>query len=370
MIAENRRRKNTQKMRRGSRKREQKHEPPNELWKPSPLLVYSEERVRRVRDLPRQEVKMIRSAAIVGMGALGLLFGEPIAAALGPEHAAFVMDGARLRRHQGDVYRINGKTASFSMRASEEVREPYDLVILAVKYPGLEQALATMAPCIGPNTILISLMNGITSEDILAERFGAEKVLYSVAQEMDAQRYGTELTFTRRGRLLLGVPKDGDPGVGAARERALQEVCEFFTRAQVPYAVDPDIRTRQWSKWMLNVGCNQVCMVFDQGYGPCMEEGSLPFALMTGAMREVIALAGKRGIPVGEKKLSEYLAIERTLDPEAVPSMGQDRRQHRRSEVELFAGEVLRQGRELGVETPVNAYLYRRVQEIETSYAD
>ncbi|MGN1023105.1 MAG: ketopantoate reductase family protein [Lachnospiraceae bacterium] len=311
---------------------------------------------------------MIGSAAIVGMGALGLLFGEPIVASLGPEHAAFVMDGARLARHQNDVYRINGKTVVFPMLASEKVRKPFDLVILAVKYPGMEQALATMAPCVGPNTILISLMNGISSEEILSKRFGAEKVLYSVAQEMDAQRYGTDLTFTKRGRLLLGVPKGGDPEVLSARERALREVCEFFTKAQVPYAVDQDIRTRQWSKWMLNVGCNQVCMVFDQGYGPCMEEGSLPFALMTGAMREVIALAGKRGIPVGEKELAEYLAIERTLAPDAVPSMGQDRRQGRRSEVELFAGEVLRQGKELGVETPVNAYLYRRVQEIEASY--
>lgn len=53
-----------------------------------------------------------------------------------------------------------------------------------------------------------------------------------------------------------------------------------------------------------------------------MEEGSLSFALMTGAMREVCALAEKEGIPVGEKEVEEYLAILRTLDPDAVPSMG------------------------------------------------
>ncbi len=87
----------------------------------------------------------------------------------------------------------------------------------------------------------------------------------------------------------------------------------------MPYAREADILYRQWSKWMLNVGCNQVCMVFDKGYGPCMEEGSLPFALMTGAMREVCALAEKEGIPVGEKEVEEYLAILRTLDPDAVP---------------------------------------------------
>lgn len=313
---------------------------------------------------------MIQSAAIIGMGALGLLFGEPMAEFLGPDRFSFVMDPARVRKHRNDVYTINGRAVHFTVRSSDQGKEPVDLVLIAVKGPDLESAVRTMAPCVGPNTILLSLMNGITSEEILAEHFGAERVLYSVAQEMDAQRYGTDLTYTRRGRILVGVPRDCDPKTRGSLDACLTEVSSFFDRAGVPYAADPDIRTRQWSKWMLNVGCNQVCMVFDQGYGPCMEEGSLPFALMTGAMREVIALAGKRGIPVGEKELSEYLAIERTLDPEAVPSMGQDRRQHRRSEVELFAGEVLRQGRELGVETPVNAYLYRRVQEIEASYAD
>lgn len=312
---------------------------------------------------------MIESAAIIGMGALGLLFGEPMAEFLGPDRFSFVMDPARCRRHQDDVYTINGRTVRFPVRSTDQVKEPVDLVLVAVKGPDLESAVRTMAPCVGRNTILLSLMNGISSEEILGARFGREKVLYEVSQEMDAQRYGTALTYTKRGRILLGVPKDADPQTGKSLDAALEEVCAFFDRAKVPYAREADILYRQWSKWMLNVGCNQVCMVFDQGYRPCMEEGSLPFALMTGAMREVCALAEKEGIPVGEKEVEEYLAILRTLDPDAVPSMGQDRRQHRRSEVELFAGTVLKLGKELGVETPVNAYMYRKVQEIEAAYS-
>ena len=252
---------------------------------------------------------MIESAAIIGMGALGLLFGEPMAEFLGPDRFSFVMDPVRCRRHKDDVYTINGRTVRFPVRSTDQVKEPVDLVLVAVKGPDLESAVRTMAPCVGRNTILLSLMNGISSEEILGARFGREKVLYEVSQEMDAQRYGTALTYTKRGRILLGVPKDADPQTGKSLDAALEEVCAFFDRAKVPYAREADILYRQWSKWMLNVGCNQVCMVFDQGYGPCMEEGSLPFALMTGAMREVCALAEKEGIPVGEKEVEEYLAI-------------------------------------------------------------
>ena len=207
---------------------------------------------------------MIESAAIIGMGALGLLFGEPMAEFLGPDRFSFVMDPARCRRHQDDVYTINGRTVHFPVRSTDQVKEPVDLVLVAVKGPDLESAVRTMAPCVGRNTILLSLMNGISSEEILGARFGREKVLYEVSQEMDAQRYGTALTYTRRGRILLGVPKDADPQTGKSLDAALEEVCAFFDRAKVPYAREADILYRQWSKWMLNVGCNQVCMVFGE----------------------------------------------------------------------------------------------------------
>ena len=208
---------------------------------------------------------MIESAAIIGMGALGLLFGEPMAEFLGPDRFSFVMDPVRCRRHKDDVYTINGRTVHFPVRSTDQVKEPVDLVLVAVKGPDLESAVRTMAPCVGRNTILLSLMNGISSEEILGARFGREKVLYEVSQEMDAQRYGTALTYTKRGRILLGVPKDADPQTGKSLDAALEEVCAFFDRAKVPYAREADILYRQWSKWMLNVGCNQVCMVFDQG---------------------------------------------------------------------------------------------------------
>lgn len=308
----------------------------------------------------------IKTVNIIGMGALGLLFGQPIARYL-PGQPKYVMDAGRKARHEKDTYTINGEPIA-PVIVTPEQAEPADLVLVGVKYPDLPDAMDSMASSVGPDTVIISLMNGVDSEQLLGERFGRDRVLYSVSQEMDAQRYGSKLIYTKAGRLYVGVPSDADEKTRTALEEKLDRVCAFFDRAAFPYVLEADILYRQWSKFMLNVGCNQICMVYDCGYGAAMEHGGEAFAMMTGAMREVCAIAQKKGIPVGEAEVAQYLNILRTLDPAALPSMGQDRRQKRRSEVDMFAGTVIRYGRELGIETPVNEFMLRRVREIEAAY--
>lgn len=308
----------------------------------------------------------IKTVHIAGMGALGLLFGQPIAKYL-PGQPCYIMDSERALRHGKERYTINGEEIRPRI-LTPDLAEPADLVFVGVKYPELPAVMDTMVPSVGEHTIIISLMNGVDSEMLLAERFGREKVLYSVSQEMDAQRYGSELVYSKAGRLYIGVPSDADEATQAVLSEKLDEVCAFFDAASFPYVREPDILYRQWSKFMLNCGCNQVCMMYDCGYGAAMVHGSEAFAMMTGAMREVCAVAQAKGIDVGEKEVEQYLNILRTLDPEALPSMGQDRRQKKRSEVEMFAGVVIRFGEELGFELPVNEYILRRVREIEAEY--
>ena len=81
----------------------------------------------------------IRNVAVVGMGALGLLFGQRIRENLGDEHLLFLMDEARKKRHSLDEYRINGKAVSFRMASPGEMKGSFDLVIVATKYNALEK---------------------------------------------------------------------------------------------------------------------------------------------------------------------------------------------------------------------------------------
>lgn len=304
--------------------------------------------------------KAIQTVHIVGMGALGLLYGSKISDRLGPEYVSYVMDAPRYERHRGDCYRINGKTVDFSLVRAEDAG-PCDLLIVAVKYTELDSALETMRTSVGGDTIIISVMNGITTEGIIGARYGMERMLFAVAQGMDAMRFGTGLTFTQSGQLHVGID---DP----AKREKLDRLTAFFDRAGVAYIVEDDIQYRLWSKFMINVGLNQTCMVYGVSYAGVTAPESLEYMTMVSAMREVMLLAHAEGVNLTEEDLKFYLSLLKTFSPQATPSMGQDRINRRHSEVELFAGTVLRLAQKHGILTPTNEFLYRRVHEIEAAY--
>ena len=308
----------------------------------------------------------MKNVAIVGMGALGILFGGEIAENLKEGHAAFVMDEDRAVRHRKDSYSINGRNVTYPIETPEEFLKngKADLILLGVKYPALNEAMTLMEPLVYEGTTFVSMMNGISSERILGERFGADKVLYAVSQGMDAQRDGTGVKYSKHGEIFIGVPKDADAGLTSR----LEETAALFEECRVPHTVESEIMYRMWSKFMLNVGINQTCMVYDTGYAGATEPGSEACVFTIGAMREVAAVGQAEGIDLGEKEIEQYLGIIASLDPNATPSMGQDRRQKRASEVDMFAGEVMALGRKHGIRVPANECLYRRVKEIEAEY--
>ena len=304
--------------------------------------------------------KAIQTVHIVGMGALGLLYGSMIAENLGQEHVCYVMDALRWERHREDVYRINGETVEFSLVKAEDAK-PCDLLIVAVKYTELDSALETMKTSVGEDTVIISVMNGITTEEIIGARYGMEKVIYTVAQGMDAMRFGTDLTFTQSGQLHVGADTP-------EKRETLARLTDFFDRAGIAYIVEADIKYRVWSKFMINVGLNQTCMVYGTNYAGVTAPESLEYMTMVSAMREVMLLAHAEGVNLTEEDLKFYLGLLKTFSPQATPSMGQDRINKRHSEVELFAGTVIRLAEKHGILVPTNEYLYRRVHEIEAAY--
>lgn len=304
-------------------------------------------------------MKRIESVNIIGLGALGLLFGKEIMDRCGVGAVTYTMDAARYEKYRGQTFTCNDEAVPLQMVKAEEASVA-DLVIVAVKYTGLEAAIQTMRNCVGPDTIIISVLNGISSEEILAQAYGADKIIYTVAQGMDAMKFGNALRYTRQGQLHIGMTHQ-------AKEENFLALKEFFDRAGVPYIAEEDILYRMWSKFMLNVGVNQTCMVYDTNYAGMLREGE-PNRTMISAMREVIALANAEGIALSEKDLNQYMDIIKTLKPEGTPSMGQDRINRKPSEVELFAGTVIRMAKPHGLYVPTNEFLYKRVQEIEQEY--
>lgn len=160
----------------------------------------------------------------------------------------YVMDEARVEKYKDATFYKNGQPYGFRS-ARPNVARPVDFLIVAVKYTALADALEVMKNCIDDHTIIMSVMNGITTEDVIGERYGQERVIDTVAQGMDAMKFGDKLTFTKMGELRIGVR----PGKS---EELVKTVAEYFDEIQMPYTKDEDIMPRMWGKFMLNVGIN------------------------------------------------------------------------------------------------------------------
>lgn len=301
----------------------------------------------------------IAKVSIIGMGALGLLYGSHIAKNLGIETVDFIMEEDRLKKYKDQKFYCNGEEMQFALTRDSEA-EPADLLIVAVKYTGLEKALISMKRCIGPDTIILSVLNGISSERIIGMQYGMDKVIYTIAQGMDAMKFDNKLQYTRMGKLHVGIVDNG-------QQDKLNRVISFFDKINIPYEVEEDILHRLWSKFMLNVGVNQTCMVYNTNYAGTLVSGE-PNRTMISAMREVIAVANAEGINLCESDINYYIDIIGTLNPEGTPSMGQDRINRKPSEVELFSGTVIQLAKKHKIYVPVNEFLYRRVKEIEKEY--
>lgn len=118
---------------------------------------------------------------------------------------------------------------------------------------------------------------------------------------------------------------------------------------------------------MLNVGVNQVLMVKEGTFRDIHEEGPAR-ELMIAAMREVLPIAQQEGVNLTEADLENDLAIIDGLTPLGMPSMRQDGLAKRLSEVELFAGTILKKAKKYGLSAPTNQYLYDQIKAIEAMY--
>jgi len=306
-------------------------------------------------------VRDIKKVTIIGLGALGILFGHQLAKKMSKADLRFVADRERINRYETDHVYCNGERCDFNYLTPDEKCEPADLLIFTVKYDGLKDALEAARHHIGDQTIILSALNGITSEAVIGQAYGDEKILYCVAQGMDAVKVGNHLTFDHSGILCFG---DQEPGVISEKVRKVEA---FFEKMAFPYEIDTNMVKRQWGKFMLNVGVNQTVAVYRSNYGEIQREGQAR-KMMIAAMKEVITLSEQAGIHLTEADLDYWLSVLATLSPDGKPSMAQDVEARRHSEVELFAGTVLTLANEYGISTPVNKELYDRIHSIESQY--
>jgi 2-dehydropantoate 2-reductase len=302
-------------------------------------------------------MKKINSVALIGLGAIGATYGGKLHDGL-KESFKVVVNEERIKRYQQTGITINNQFYHFNYITPETKSEPADLVIFAVKNDDLPQAIENMKNQIGPETIILSLLNGISSEEVIYSACKNEHILYSMSVEIDAVRINRDIHYTTIGRICYGRKDQSNPSAD------ILAVKDLFERVGIPYEISDNISHTMWWKFMINVGINQTSAVLRAPYG-VFQKLPMAYEWVESAMCEVVALSEKTGVFLTEADVKKFWPILNNLSPEGKTSMLQDIEAGRKTEVNYFAGKVSELGKKYLVPTPVNDQLYRMIRIIE-----
>ncbi len=302
-------------------------------------------------------MKEIKNVAVLGAGAIGAVyaskfFDTPLFSTV------LVARDARYDRLKADGLVINGKRYSMPVVHPGKPITPVDLIIVALKNYSLPEAIHDLENLVSDETTIISVMNGLSSEEYLGAVYGMDKVLYAIVVAIGALREGNSVTYTNPGKIYFGEADNSHPS-----QRVLG-VQEAFERAGLVCEIPTDMIRMLWWKFMVNVGINQASAVMRAPNGVFQSSPDAQ-TLMENLMREVLMLAQPVGVNLGEQDLDDWYAFLKTLSPRAKTSMLQDIEARRKTEVEFFAGKVVELGKNYGIPTPVNQTVLSIIRVLE-----
>lgn len=292
-------------------------------------------------------MKDIKKVTLIGLGAMGVFFAPRISEKLGADFR-ILADGARKERLERKGVTVNTINYRFPIITPDVEGDPADLVIIAVKGYDLEQAIKDIRNQVGKDTIILSVLNGVESEKQVAAVYGEEHVLYSYMRISIVMKDGKTEFDPHKGSIHFGDLKN-DPEHYSENVLAVKNL---FDLCGIDYKVDADMLKGIWFKFMCNVAENMTCAMFGVPFGAFQKSDDANY-FRHKTMWEVIHVANKLGIDIGQNEIDRQEHTIGRLPYENKPSTLQDLEIGKHTEVDMFAGTVVRLGKELGVETPV-----------------
>lgn len=295
----------------------------------------------------------LNRVGILGAGAVGCYFVAGLQEKLG-KNLCVIADGARKTRLEQQGLSINHKQFFPTVKTPEEAHG-VDLLLVAVKGTALQASLPDIERVVGENTLVLSLLNGVDSEELIAKRIGTEHVAYSF-MKIASQRIANSVVYDPV--VTVGVFFGEPDGTMSERVRAL---VDLFDGSAVHYNVSDNIIRDIWLKYALNISKNIPQAVLNVGLGAYQDSQHVAF--LSQAMRnEVVAVASAKGIDISAEDTTTGRNVG-TAD--ARYSTLQDLDAKRHTEIDMFCGAMVRMGQELGVPTPFNAFAYHAIKALE-----
>ena len=306
-------------------------------------------------------LQTLSTVGLLGLGGVGAVYAKHLHETLGPRFYALLDRGRQGRYRQSGVF-VNDERVDFAYLDPADCSAPLDLVLVAVKGTQLTSALQTLAPCIGPGTVLLCLQNGVSSEAIARAMYPQAHVPYAFVVGIDTLRTGTRVDVKGQGRIVCGDDVNDPPTALLCRVQQL--LCSAGIACEIPR----DMRHAQWWKFMMNCALNQLCAIRRVPYGGFIHDVHIR-ALAQKVCEEVAAVGSFEGVSLTQDDMACMFNTIATFSADGQPSMLQDVLAQRETEVELFAGTVMRLAQRHDMDAPYATALYHLLCSIQQAYA-
>ncbi len=274
---------------------------------------------------------------MVGAGAIGGYFGgrlleinRDVTFLVRPKRAAELSSqGLIIRSPRGD--------ASFSQPATvlaENLHESYDLVILSCKAYDLDDAIASFAPAVGPQTVILPLLNGMRHLDVLDARFGRERVLGGQCFIAVALKDGEIVHLVETHDLSFGERN------GELSDR-VQAIAQLMEGARFDAHASAEILQEMWEKWVFLASlAGSTCLMRAAIGDICAAPGGADFVL--GLLEDCASIAAAEGYPMREAQLKRARKVLTAAGSGLTASMLRDIERNAPIEADHIIGDLLR----------------------------
>jgi 2-dehydropantoate 2-reductase len=295
--------------------------------------------------------------AVIGAGGVGGYFGARLVEA--GEDVMFIARGAHREAMRTTGLRVvstEGTVTVPSSRCADSPAAigPVDVVLFCVKSYDTDTTATMLAPLLRPDTVIISLQNGVDNEERILARSGTGMVFGGVAYIYSTITRPGEITETGGPKKIIFGPFAGTPDTHRQRAAA---ILESFRAAGISAEIAADITTALWKKFIFITGAAGVTALTRLTLGEILAVDASR-TLLLDAMTETSTVAQARGIPIEEGFLHGVFATLRRFDNNTRSSLYHDLAHGKPMEIEALAGTVVRFGAALGIPTPVHKTIY------------
>ena len=301
-------------------------------------------------------MKEIKNVVLCGLGGVGCVLATSIFDA-NFANLKILVDEKRKEKYEQEPTTFNTQTYLFNYILPEETSFKADLIIIATKDDGLNDAIENIKNFVQENTIIIAPLNGIHSETEIAQKYGWNNILYSFFIGSSCIRKGRSITQDGNYEFIIGDKNNTD-------SENVKSLSTFFEKCNIKHKVSKHILERYWKKFMVNVGLNQLCTVENKTFKEIKKEPKL-VERMKKLIWEVKLIAEKEKINNPQKLYDDTIKFLIEDFEDATPSMLQDLRAGRKTELDIFAGEVIRLSKLHNIKTPENEKIYKQIKELE-----